>query len=182
MVRRSGVVPRPARGRRARWRWPYPDALAGSRRRSCRVDQVTVANESAMRVGYPTMESAGRAGETPFNAPREMNMTGDVPLAFLTRGSYAVNDAFAMVSQFLKHGSFDDARGHQVLADPDVADSSTDPDTRLEHTPRRSTGPSIRPTGCRRSFTTPTACSPKRSHARGPARADVPDRGGLTCR
>ena len=68
-----------------------------------------------------------------YSALRELNMTGDVPLAFLTWGSYSVNDASAMVSQFFKHGSLDDARDDQVLADLEVADSSTDPDTRVEH-------------------------------------------------
>jgi peptide/nickel transport system substrate-binding protein len=68
-----------------------------------------------------------------YSALREMNMTGDVPLSFLTWGSFSVNDASAMVSQFFKHGSLDDARDDQVLADLDVADSSTDPDTRIAH-------------------------------------------------
>ncbi|MEI4233525.1 ABC transporter substrate-binding protein [Roseovarius sp. D22-M7] len=68
-----------------------------------------------------------------YSALRELNMTGDVPLAFLTWGSYSINDASAMVSQFFKHGSLDDARDDQVLADLEVADSSTDPDTRIEH-------------------------------------------------
>jgi peptide/nickel transport system substrate-binding protein len=68
-----------------------------------------------------------------YSALREMNMTGDVPLSFLTWGSFSVNDASAMVSQFFKHGSLDDARDDQVLADLDVADRSTDPDTRIAH-------------------------------------------------
>lgn len=68
-----------------------------------------------------------------YSALREMNMTGDVPFSFLTWGSFSVNDASAMVSQFFKHGSLDDARDDQVLADLEVADSSTDPDTRVEH-------------------------------------------------
>jgi peptide/nickel transport system substrate-binding protein len=60
-------------------------------------------------------------------------MSGDVPLAFLTWGSFSVNDASAMVSQFFKHGSLDDARDDQVLADLEVADSATDPEVRKEH-------------------------------------------------
>ncbi|MEY8842678.1 ABC transporter substrate-binding protein, partial [Cribrihabitans sp. XS_ASV171] len=55
------------------------------------------------------------------------------PLAFLTWGSYSINDASAMVSQFFKHGSLDDARDDQVLADLNVADSSTDPEVRIEN-------------------------------------------------
>jgi peptide/nickel transport system substrate-binding protein len=38
-----------------------------------------------------------------------------------------------MVSQFFKHGSLDDARDDQVLADLEVADSATDPEVRKEH-------------------------------------------------
>lgn len=68
-----------------------------------------------------------------YSALREMNMSGEVPLAFLTWGSYSVNDASAMVSQFFKHGALDDARDDQVLADLEIADSSTDPETRIAH-------------------------------------------------
>jgi peptide/nickel transport system substrate-binding protein len=68
-----------------------------------------------------------------YSALRELNMTGDVPLAFLTWGSFSINDASAMVSQFFKHGSLDDARDDQVLADLEVADSATDPEVRKEH-------------------------------------------------
>lgn len=68
-----------------------------------------------------------------YSALREMNMKGDVPLAFLTWGSFSINDASAMVSQFFKHGSLDDARDDQVLEDLNVADSSTDPDVRIEN-------------------------------------------------
>ncbi len=68
-----------------------------------------------------------------YSALRELNMKGEVPLSFLTWGSYSINDASAMVSQFFKHGSLDDARDDQVLADLNVADSATDPDTRIEY-------------------------------------------------
>jgi len=68
-----------------------------------------------------------------YSALRELNMTGDVPLAFLTWGSFSINDASAMVSQFFKHGSLDDARDDQVLADLTIADSATDDATRIEH-------------------------------------------------
>lgn len=68
-----------------------------------------------------------------YSALRELNMKGEVPLAFLTWGSYSINDASAMVSQFFKHGSLDDARDDQVKADLDIADSSTDPEMRKEH-------------------------------------------------
>ncbi|MCX2724036.1 ABC transporter substrate-binding protein [Roseibium salinum] len=68
-----------------------------------------------------------------YSALRELNMKGDVPIAFQTWGSYSINDASAMVSQFFKHGALDDARDDQVLADLDIADSATDPEVRQEH-------------------------------------------------
>lgn len=68
-----------------------------------------------------------------YSALRELNMKGDVPVAFLTWGSYSINDASAMVSQFFKHGSLDMARDDQVKEWLDVADSSTDPDMRVEY-------------------------------------------------
>ena len=68
-----------------------------------------------------------------YSALRELNMKGEVPLSFLTWGSYSINDASAMVSQFFKHGSLDDARDDEVKADLDIADSSTDPEVRKEH-------------------------------------------------
>jgi len=68
-----------------------------------------------------------------YSALREQNMKGEVPLAFLTWGSFSINDASAMVSQFFKHGSLDDARDDQVLEYLNTADSSTDPETRIEH-------------------------------------------------
>ncbi|MCQ0093257.1 ABC transporter substrate-binding protein [Roseovarius sp. M141] len=67
-----------------------------------------------------------------YSALRELNMKGEVPIAFLTWGSYSVNDASAMVSQFFKQGSLDDAQDDQTKEWLDVADSSTDPDTRVE--------------------------------------------------
>lgn len=68
-----------------------------------------------------------------YSALRELNMKGEVPLSFQTWGSYSINDASAMVSQFFKHGSLDTARDDQVLADLNIADSATDPDIRVEH-------------------------------------------------
>ncbi len=68
-----------------------------------------------------------------YSALRELNMKGEVPLTFQTWGSYSINDASAMVSQFFKHGSLDSTRDDQVLEWLDVADSSTDPDKRIEY-------------------------------------------------
>ena len=68
-----------------------------------------------------------------YSAIRELNMKGEVPFNFSTWGSYSINDASAMVSQFFKLGSLDNARDEQVAADLDMADTSTDPDTRIEY-------------------------------------------------
>lgn len=68
-----------------------------------------------------------------YSALRELNMKGDVPISFQTWGSYSINDASAMVSQFFKHGSLDTTRDDQVKEWLDVADSATDPDKRVEY-------------------------------------------------
>ncbi|WP_428512342.1 ABC transporter substrate-binding protein [Roseovarius sp.] len=68
-----------------------------------------------------------------YSALRELNMKGEVPISFQTWGSYSINDASAMVSQFFKHGSLDSTRDDQVLEWLNTADSSTDPDERVEY-------------------------------------------------
>ena len=68
-----------------------------------------------------------------YSALRELNMKGETPISFQTWGSYSVNDASAMVSQFFKHGSLDDARDDETLGYLDIADSSTDPEVRKEN-------------------------------------------------
>ena len=68
-----------------------------------------------------------------YSALRDLNMKGSVPLSFQTWGSYSINDASAMVSQFFKHGSLDSTRDDEVLAWLNVADSSTNPDERIEY-------------------------------------------------
>ncbi len=68
-----------------------------------------------------------------YSALRELNMKGEVPISFQTWGSYSINDASAMVSQFFKHGSLDTTRDDQVLEWLNVADSSNDPDKRVEY-------------------------------------------------
>ncbi|RNF33419.1 ABC transporter substrate-binding protein [Paracoccus methylarcula] len=68
-----------------------------------------------------------------YSALRDLNMKGEVPISFQTWGSFSINDASAMVSQFFKHGELDDARDDEVLAELDIADSSIDPETRTEH-------------------------------------------------
>jgi len=56
-----------------------------------------------------------------------------VPFSFQTWGSYSVNDASAIVSQFFKFGSLDDARDEEVKKWLDVADTATDPEKRKEY-------------------------------------------------
>ncbi|WP_153772282.1 ABC transporter substrate-binding protein [Labrenzia sp. CE80] len=68
-----------------------------------------------------------------YSALRELNMKGEVPITFQTWGSYSINDASAMVSQFFKHGALDASRDDVVLADLDIADSATDPKVREEY-------------------------------------------------
>ena len=76
--------------------------------------------------------------ETDFNmlqysALRELRMSSGVPISFQTWGSYSINDASAIVSEFFKHGALDDSRDDQVLEWLNVADSSTDPEVREEN-------------------------------------------------
>jgi peptide/nickel transport system substrate-binding protein len=68
-----------------------------------------------------------------YSALRDLNMKGEVPISFQTWGSFSINDASAMVSQYFKHGSLDDARDDQVLEDLNIADSATDPEVRKTH-------------------------------------------------
>jgi peptide/nickel transport system substrate-binding protein len=68
-----------------------------------------------------------------YSALREENMKGEVPFSFQTWGSYSVNDASAIVSQFFKFGSLDDARDEEVKKWLDVADTATDPEKRKEY-------------------------------------------------
>ncbi len=68
-----------------------------------------------------------------YSALRELNMDGEVPISFQTWGSYSINDASAMVSQFFKHGSLDYAMDDETLEYLNTADSSTDPEVRKEN-------------------------------------------------
>lgn len=68
-----------------------------------------------------------------YSALREKSMKGEVPFQFLTWGSFSINDASAIVSQFFKGGELDDARDPQVKEWLAVADSATDPDKRKEY-------------------------------------------------
>ena len=56
-----------------------------------------------------------------------------VPMSFLTWGSYSINHVSAITSQFFKHGSLDDTRDDEVKAWLDIADASTDSETRMKN-------------------------------------------------
>jgi peptide/nickel transport system substrate-binding protein len=68
-----------------------------------------------------------------YSALRELRMSTGTPVSFQTWGSYSINDASAITSQFFKHGSLDDSRDDEVLAWLNIADSSTDPAVRKEN-------------------------------------------------
>lgn len=67
-----------------------------------------------------------------YSALRELRTAKGTPVSFQTWGSYSINDTSAITSQFFKFGALDDARDPEVRDWLDVADSSTDPDTRKE--------------------------------------------------
>lgn len=68
-----------------------------------------------------------------YAALRDLNSSGQVPIAALTWGSSSINDASAMVSHFFRGGDQDDARDPEVIATLETADSSTDPETRKKN-------------------------------------------------
>ena len=68
-----------------------------------------------------------------YSALRELRMKGGTPISFQTWGSYSINDASAITSQFFKFGSLDDSRDEEVRDWLDIADSSTDPEVRKEN-------------------------------------------------
>jgi peptide/nickel transport system substrate-binding protein len=68
-----------------------------------------------------------------YSALRELRMKGGTPVSFQTWGSYSINDASAITSEFFKFGSLDDSRDPEVRDWLDVADSATDPEKRKEY-------------------------------------------------
>ncbi|MCR4265255.1 ABC transporter substrate-binding protein [Nitratireductor sp. ZSWI3] len=68
-----------------------------------------------------------------YSALREMRHKGETSMSFQTWGSYSVNDASAITSQFFKHGVEDFARDDEVKAWLDKADTSIDPAVRKEN-------------------------------------------------
>lgn len=67
-----------------------------------------------------------------YSALRELRTAKGTPVSFQTWGSYSINDTSAITSQFFKLGALDDARDPELRDWLDVADSSTNPDTRKE--------------------------------------------------
>jgi peptide/nickel transport system substrate-binding protein len=68
-----------------------------------------------------------------YSALRDMRHKGETSMSFQTWGSYSVNDASAITSQFFKHGAEDFARDDEVKAWLDVADTAVDPEVRKEN-------------------------------------------------
>ncbi|MBC2860831.1 ABC transporter substrate-binding protein [Stappia sp. 28M-7] len=68
-----------------------------------------------------------------YSALRDMRHKGETSMSFQTWGSYSVNDASAITSQFFKHGKEDFARDDEVLEWLNVADTSVDPAVRKEN-------------------------------------------------
>lgn len=91
---------------------PYAEAIAG------------FLNAVGIRTDFKMLQ---------YSALRELRMAGGTPISFQTWGSYSINDASAITSQFFKHGSLDDARDDEVKAWLDIADSAIDPEVRKEN-------------------------------------------------
>jgi len=68
-----------------------------------------------------------------YAALREKVQAGEVPLQFMTWGSYSVNDVSVIVSNFFKHGKDDYARDDDLKKWLDIADSSIDTNQRKEN-------------------------------------------------
>lgn len=68
-----------------------------------------------------------------YSALRDLRRNGETSLGFQTWGSYSVNDASAITSEFFKHGAEDFARDDEVKGWLDVADTSVDTDVRKEN-------------------------------------------------
>ncbi len=68
-----------------------------------------------------------------YSALRDLRRSGETQMSFQTWGSYSVNDASAITSEFFKHGAEDFARDDEVKAWLDLADTSVDPAVRKEN-------------------------------------------------
>lgn len=69
----------------------------------------------------------------PYFAVRDTQREGKTPMYLMDWGSYSINDASAIISNFFKLGPDDMARDEEVKAWLDIADTSNDPEVRKEH-------------------------------------------------
>ncbi|MCY4005500.1 MAG: ABC transporter substrate-binding protein [Rhodobacteraceae bacterium] len=65
-----------------------------------------------------------------YAATRDQIQAGEVPFAFMTWGSYSINDISAITSIFFKGGIDDYARDPEVIGALDTGDTVTDPEVR----------------------------------------------------
>lgn len=65
-----------------------------------------------------------------YAATRDAIQAGEVPFAFMTWGSYSINDVSAITSNFFKGGADDYARDPEVITALEVGDTVTDPEAR----------------------------------------------------
>jgi peptide/nickel transport system substrate-binding protein len=68
-----------------------------------------------------------------YAALRDKVQAGEIPFTFMTWGSYSINDASAITSQFFKFGADDMAHDEQVKQWLETADTSTDSAVRAEN-------------------------------------------------
>lgn len=68
-----------------------------------------------------------------YAAMRDLGRQGQVPFEHSTWGSYSINDVSAIVSNFFKGGPDDYARDPELMEWLETADTSVDPDARMEH-------------------------------------------------
>jgi len=68
-----------------------------------------------------------------YAALRELSATQGVPVNFQTWGSYSINDTSAFTGQFFKFGDLDTVLDPALRDALEVADTSTDPATRIEY-------------------------------------------------
>jgi peptide/nickel transport system substrate-binding protein len=69
-------------------------------------------------------------GYLKYAALRDKIRAKEVPMAFMTWGSYSINDVSAITSNFFTHGKDDLALDDQVKADLDKGDTTVDPAVR----------------------------------------------------
>lgn len=65
-----------------------------------------------------------------YSTARDAIRSGTAPMAFMTWGSYGINDASAIISVYFKGGADDEAKNPEVIKELTVADTSVDPAVR----------------------------------------------------